>query len=144
MDRRNFLSLAALSLAGKAAERVFPFRVYSIPKKIFIPKDMQILGGEIPTIFGGVSEAAYTYPIGPSVELSRFQSLPVVSTILGPDGSPKGYVKIESVNGKKLTCSSGVVHCKPGDLIVLEDKLYPSEYRKTDPRTGTFLNLARS
>jgi hypothetical protein len=32
MDRRNFLQLAALALAGKAAERVWPFRVYSIPK----------------------------------------------------------------------------------------------------------------
>lgn len=34
MNRRNFLQLAALAIAGQAAERVFPFRVYSIPKKI--------------------------------------------------------------------------------------------------------------
>lgn len=32
MNRRNFLQLAALAIAGQAAERVFPFRVYSIPK----------------------------------------------------------------------------------------------------------------
>ncbi len=36
MNRRNFLSLAALAIAGKAAERVFPFRVYSIPKEIVV------------------------------------------------------------------------------------------------------------
>lgn len=38
MNRRDFLSLAALAIAGKAAERVFPFRVYSIPKKIVVAK----------------------------------------------------------------------------------------------------------
>lgn len=40
MNRRNFLSLAALAIAGKAAERVFPFRVYSIPKEIEIARDL--------------------------------------------------------------------------------------------------------
>lgn len=39
MNRRNFLSLAALAVAGQAAERVFPFRVYSIPEKIAIAPD---------------------------------------------------------------------------------------------------------
>jgi len=34
MDRRSFLALASLAVAAKAAERVWPFRVYSIPKKI--------------------------------------------------------------------------------------------------------------
>lgn len=38
MNRRNFLQLAALAIAGQAAERVFPFRVYSIPKNIVAPK----------------------------------------------------------------------------------------------------------
>lgn len=36
MERRNFLQLAALALAGQAAQRVWPFRVYSIPKKIVV------------------------------------------------------------------------------------------------------------
>lgn len=36
MNRRNFLQLAALVIAGKSAERVFPFRVYSIPKEIVV------------------------------------------------------------------------------------------------------------
>lgn len=40
MNRRNFLSLAALAIAGKAAERVFPFRVYSIPKEIVIAAEL--------------------------------------------------------------------------------------------------------
>lgn len=38
MDRRNFLQLACLAVAGKAVERTFPFRVYSIPKEIVVPK----------------------------------------------------------------------------------------------------------
>lgn len=37
MDRRSFLQLATFAMAAKAAERVFPFRVYSIPKEIIIP-----------------------------------------------------------------------------------------------------------
>jgi hypothetical protein len=36
MNRRNFLQLATLAIAGQAVERVFPFRVYSIPKKITV------------------------------------------------------------------------------------------------------------
>ncbi len=32
------MQLATLALAGQAVERVFPFMVYSIPKKIVIPK----------------------------------------------------------------------------------------------------------
>jgi hypothetical protein len=133
MDRRNFLQLAALALAGKAAERVWPFRVYSIPKEIaLVPSKLDQFLMHSPEVFL------------PPMMLGS-QILPVVSTIYGPDGSPKGYVKIESVNGKVLTCSSGVVHCKPGDLIVLEDKIYPSECHKAEPLTGTFLQgLARS
>jgi hypothetical protein len=34
MDRRSFLQGVALLFAAEAAERVFPFRVFSIPKKI--------------------------------------------------------------------------------------------------------------
>lgn len=48
MNRRNFLSLAALAIAGKAAERVFPFRVYSIPKEIVVASNMP------PLMFGGL------------------------------------------------------------------------------------------
>ncbi len=60
MNRRSFLNLAALAIAGKAAERVFPFRVYSIPKEIVIapnPYDGLFIGGKwsprTPAVFGG-------------------------------------------------------------------------------------------
>ena len=56
MDRRNFLQLAALAVAGQAAERVFPFRVYSIPKKIMVVSTAPFLGGIFtarPALFGG-------------------------------------------------------------------------------------------
>ena len=71
MNRRNFLSLAALAIAGKAAERVFPFRVYSIPKRIVAPRwlgidwgfessttavTMQMLVGTPPALFCGTIE----------------------------------------------------------------------------------------
>lgn len=122
MDRRNFLQLAALALAGKAAERVWPFRVYSIPKEIVAPSKW---------------DQTIVSPI--------FDVLPVVGTILGPDGSPKGFIKITSVNGKELTCSSGVIHCKPGDRLVLQERTYPHvDYHKVFPRNGELLNLARS
>jgi hypothetical protein len=131
MDRRGFLSLAVMAVASQAAVRVWPFRVYSIPKEILAPSKWDQFLMPPPL--------SYVLPSG-----IIKATLPVVSTVLGPDGSPKGFVKIESVNGKKLTCSSGVIHCKRGDLIVLEDKMYPAEYHKADPRTGVFLNLARS
>ena len=34
MNRRNFLQLATMALAGEGLRRVFPFRVYSFPKEI--------------------------------------------------------------------------------------------------------------
>jgi hypothetical protein len=34
MNRRNFFKLSALALAGEATRRMWPFRVYSIPKEI--------------------------------------------------------------------------------------------------------------
>jgi hypothetical protein len=40
VNRRNFLSLAALAVAGEAAVRVWPFRVFSIPKEIVAPKEI--------------------------------------------------------------------------------------------------------
>lgn len=126
MDRRNFLQLAALALAGQAAERVWPFRVYSIPKEIVIAKSEYL-----------TSETSEKFT-------DAFRVLPVVGAIYRPDGSPVGHVKITSVNGKVLTCSSGVVRCKPGDLLFLEKEMYPATLHKADPRTGTFLNLARS
>lgn len=59
MNRRNFLQFATLAIAGQAAERVFPFRVYSIPKTICAPKiDLvglnldQFSGGEITGLYG--------------------------------------------------------------------------------------------
>lgn len=56
MNRRNFLQLAALSIAGQAAERVFPFRVYSIPETICAPKiDLVGLNGADYTHYNSTS-----------------------------------------------------------------------------------------
>lgn len=38
MDRRNFLRTLVGGVAGAAAARAWPFRVYSFPSKIVIPK----------------------------------------------------------------------------------------------------------
>jgi hypothetical protein len=37
MNRRNFLQLAALALAGEGVRRTWPFRVYSLPAQIVAP-----------------------------------------------------------------------------------------------------------
>ncbi len=42
MNRRNFLSLAFGAVAASAATRVWPFRVYSIPKEITTFGGLQI------------------------------------------------------------------------------------------------------
>lgn len=55
MNRRNFLQFAALAIAGQAAERVWPFRVYSIPKKIVAPE--KIVGVD----YGFTSPAMYSW-----------------------------------------------------------------------------------
>lgn len=37
MNRRNFLQMATLALAGEGLKRCWPFRVYSFPAEIVIP-----------------------------------------------------------------------------------------------------------
>ncbi|HEV7674372.1 MAG TPA: hypothetical protein VGQ12_07570 [Candidatus Angelobacter sp.] len=78
MNRRNFLQLAALAVAGQAAERVFPFRVYSIPKNIVVASNWDQLIMPPSSLYG----MPYYFPpgclgsVGPWMGISRAEFIP--------------------------------------------------------------------
>lgn len=78
MDRRNFLQMAALAVAGQAAERVWPFRVYSIPNKIVVRPQQSLF------VLNRRSTDAGNYAITPEI-LRRMQSQ--IMAALGKDDS---------------------------------------------------------
>lgn len=88
MNRRNFLSLAALALAGKAAERVFPFRVDSIPKEIIVAPSITLhLAGEefyrrhLPHFLGGEPPSLYGIPYYATEDYSGHQFMNISRSI---------------------------------------------------------------
>jgi hypothetical protein len=103
MDRRNFLQLAALAVAGQAAERVWPFRVYSIPKKIVVASkwDQLIMPLPFPSLNGipCYLPSGCLDTVGPWMGIERTQFIPFTN-------SKKDAEAAESLNAlaKALAC----------------------------------------
>jgi hypothetical protein len=137
MNRRNFLSLAALAIAGKAAERVWPFRVYSIPKEIVVAKWDQSLmtppsSFEIPSEFVKAMRL-HVYSADLKVHRGSFLATVKDCTVLGmiPEGITVGDVLVPEVKAPSRRVDDILAHAFHPNI-------------DPDKRTGIFLNLARS
>lgn len=62
MNRRNFLGLLAGGLAAGAAVRSFPFRVFSFPKEIIVPRVGDIALTDIPPYILGAPRSLHGIP----------------------------------------------------------------------------------
>lgn len=98
MNRRNFLSLAALAVAGQAAQRVWPFRVYSIPKEIVLTP----------------------HPFDPHFLIgfdSYFRLGDTVGIYDGPIDFLRGTARVEKIQNGVITLDHVPTGCVPGDKI---------------------------
>lgn len=141
MDRRNFLSLACLVVAGKAVERTFPFRVYSIPKEIVVAK------------FDVFRELLrYQSAVAMEMSLNGVGLMLDVYSPNSPDFVKRGSF-LASISEGRVT-GDIPAGTKPGDLVVSDaygavgitdiESWALVNRKASDPRTGVFLNLARS
>lgn len=142
MDRRSFLSLAALAIAGQAVERVFPFRVFSIPaiipavpKEVFeyaesIKAKMELLTGVPPTIR---ALKVHVYSADRKVNRGSFMASMSEGKIIGdiPTGTQPGDILVLEPTGRLSR-----IH----DIGANAHRLFKSG----QPRTGCYLSLARS
>ena len=88
MDRRGFLGLLGMGVAGIALEQAIPFnRVWSFPKKIVIPDSRAKLGEVFMTRF----PASYKIEIGDVVRFSDWPGLFVVSRVHNSEGKAELY-----------------------------------------------------
>lgn len=62
MNRRNFLSTLIGGLATAAAVRTFPFRVFSFPKEIIVPRVGDIALTDIPPYILGAPLSLHGLP----------------------------------------------------------------------------------
>jgi|SRR6478609_435765 len=134
MDRRNFLSLAALALAGKAAERAWPFRVYSIPKEIVVAKPEDVLTGNLLSLAPTVAAMRlHVYSADLKVHRGSFLATVKDCTVLGmiPEGITVGDVLVPEVKAPSRRVDDILAHAFHPNI-------------DPDKRTGIFLNLARS
>lgn len=143
MDRRNFLQLAALALAGKAAERVWPFRVYSIPKEIVVAKPVD---GALTIEMLRTAQKQIMERLGDPEEITiRATRVHVYS----PDGKEERGSFLASIEGGKVLgrIPDGII---AGDILVPEfllPKLHLDnkiDFFCSDSRTGRFINLERA
>ena len=70
MNRRNFLSTLIGGLAATAAVRSFPFRVFSFPKEIIVPRVGDIALTDIPLITADALASRFTNTRATRVSLS--------------------------------------------------------------------------